>query len=156
MRGKKATKRNIEPDPKFNSINISKLINYVIKNGKKSVAQGIVYESFDIISEKTKQDPESIFEQAIKNVSPQLEVRSRRVGGANYQIPVEVRGDRKYNLACRWILTAARTRRGKKMAFKLAEEIISASKGEGAAIKKKEDTLRMAEANKAFAHFAWA
>jgi small subunit ribosomal protein S7 len=156
MRGKKAIKRNIEPDVKFSSINIAKLINYIMKGGKKSTAQSIVYDCFDIISEKTKQDPEAVFEQAIKNVSPQLEVRSKRVGGANYQIPVEVRGDRKYTLACRWILTAARARTGKKMASKLADELLAAAKGEGAAIKKKEDTLRMAEANKAFAHFAWA
>ena len=155
MRGKKATKRVIQPDVKFNSIAISKLINYVMKSGKKSVAEKIVYECFDIISQKTKQDPESVFEQAIKNVSPQLEVRSRRVGGANYQIPVEVRGDRKYTLACRWVLAGSRNQKGKKMAAKLADELISASKGEGFAIKKKEDTIRMAEANKAFAHFAW-
>ena len=122
--------------------------------GKKTTAQGIVYDCFDIISEKTKQDPLSVYEQAIKNISPQLEVRSRRVGGSNYQIPIEVRGDRKYTLACRWLLGAARARKGKKMAEKLADEILAAIKNEGSAIKKKEDTLRMAESNRAFAHFS--
>ncbi len=155
MRGKKVSKREIKPDPKFNSTNIAKLINYVMEGGKKSDAQKIVYDCFDIISEKTKQDPLSIYDQAIKNVSPQMEVRSRRVGGANYQIPVEVRGDRKYTLACRWILGATRARKGKRMAEKLADELILATKGEGSAMKKKEDTIRMAEANRAFAHFAW-
>ena len=154
MRGKRAPKRKIQPDPKFNSTSIAKLINYIMDRGKKSTAQGIVYDCFDILSEKTKQDPLSVYEQAIKNISPQLEVRSRRVGGANYQIPVEVRGDRKYTLACRWLLAGARARKGKKMAGKLADEILAATKNEGAAMKKKEDTIRMAESNRAFAHFA--
>lgn len=154
MRGKSAPKRKIEPDPKFNSLSIAKLINYIMDRGKKTTAQGIVYDCFDIISEKTKQDPLSVYEQAIKNISPQLEVRSRRVGGSNYQIPIEVRGDRKYTLACRWLLGAARARKGKKMAEKLADEILAAIKNEGSAIKKKEDTLRMAESNRAFAHFS--
>jgi small subunit ribosomal protein S7 len=154
MRGKQAPKRTIEPDPKFNSTSIAKLTNYIMERGKKSVAQNIIYKTLDIVSEKSKQDPLSLFDQAIKNVTPALEVRSRRVGGANYQIPVEVRGDRKYTLACRWLLAAARARKGKPMAAKLADELMAAAKGEGAAIKKKEDVLRMAESNRAFAHFA--
>ncbi|MBI2636747.1 MAG: 30S ribosomal protein S7 [Parcubacteria group bacterium] len=153
MRGKKAPRRVIAPDQKFNSTSIAKLINYVMQRGKKSTAQGIVYRMLDIVSQKSKQDPIAVYEQAIKNVSPQLEVRSRRVGGANYQIPVEVRGERKYTLACRWILAAANGRKGKAMHEKLADEILAAAKGEGAAIKKREDTSRMAEANRAFAHF---
>ncbi|MEK7189341.1 MAG: 30S ribosomal protein S7 [Patescibacteria group bacterium] len=153
MRGKKAPKRVIAPDQKFNSTNIAKLINYVMQRGKKSTAQAIVYQMLDVVSEKAKQDPLAVYEAAIKNVSPQLEVRSKRVGGANYQIPVEVRGDRKYTLACRWILAAAKSRKGKAMHLKLADEILAAAKGEGSAMKKKEDTLRMAEANRAFAHF---
>ena len=154
MRGKQAPKRIIAPDAKFNSVSIAKLINYIMKGGKKTTAQGIVYDCFDIIAEKTKQDPLSVYEHAIKNISPQLEIKSRRVGGANYQIPIEVRGERKYTLACRWLLIAARAHKGKRMAVKLADEILSATKNEGAAIKKKEDTVRMAEANRAFAHFA--
>ncbi|MDP1709860.1 MAG: 30S ribosomal protein S7 [Candidatus Komeilibacteria bacterium] len=154
MRGKRAPKRVIAPDPKFNSVTIAKLINYVMERGKKSVAQSIVYGAFDIISAKGKQDPIEIFEKAMKNVTPILEVRSRRVGGANYQVPVEVRGDRKLALAFRWLLGAASSRKGKPMAEKLAEELMAAAKNEGAAIKKREDVHRMAEANRAFAHFA--
>ena len=154
MRGKKAPKRIIAPDPKFNSVAIAKLINYVMERGKKSTAQAVVYDCFEIMSEKTKQDPMAIFDKAMKNVTPILEVRSRRVGGANYQVPIEVRGDRKLTLAYRWLLIAARDRKGKPMAEKLADELIAASKNEGTAIKKREDVHRMAEANRAFAHFA--
>lgn len=125
-----------------------------MRRGKKSVAARIVYHSFEIISAKTKQDPLAIFEKALKNVQPQIEVRSRRVGGANYQIPVEVRGERKNALAFRWLLTAARSRKGRPMAEKLAEELMSAAKGEGSAVKKRDDVHRMAEANRAFAHFS--
>jgi small subunit ribosomal protein S7 len=153
MRGKQAPKRVVAPDPKFNSTSIAKLINYVMREGKKSTAQRVVYSMLDMLSEKTKQDPISVYEHAIKNISPQLEVRSRRVGGANYQIPVEVRGERKYTLACRWLLAAAKARKGKPIHAKLADEIIAATKNEGSAMKKKEDTLRMAESNRAFAHF---
>ncbi|MDP6571289.1 MAG: 30S ribosomal protein S7 [Patescibacteria group bacterium] len=153
MRGKQAPKRTIHPDPKFNSTTIAKFINYVMRRGKKSTAQKVVYGMLDAISEKTKQDPLTVFDHAIKNISPQLEVKSRRVGGANYQIPIEVRGERKYTLACRWLLAAAKARKGKPMHAKLADEIIAATKNEGAAMKKKEDTLRMAESNRAFAHF---
>lgn len=154
MRGKRAPRRKIAPDPKFNSTNIGKFINYVMRRGKKTTAQSVVYGAFDIIAERTKQEPVAIFEKAVKNVSPILEVRSRRVGGANYQVPIEVRGDRKLALTFRWILLAARSRKGKPMAEKLAEELMAAAKGEGAAIKKREDVHRMAEANRAFAHFA--
>ena len=154
MRGKQAPKRIIRPDPKFNSTTIAKLVNYIMKRGKKTVAQAVVYGALEQIAAKTKQEPIAVFERALKNVTPILEVRSRRVGGSNYQVPVEVRGERKLALAFRWLLLAARARKGKPMAEKLAEELMAASKGEGTAIKKREDVHRMAEANRAFAHFA--
>jgi len=154
MRGKKAPKRHIDPDPRFHSTTIAKLINYVMDSGKKSIAQGIVYDAFDRISEKTKQDPVQVFETALKNVTPVLEVRSRRVGGSNFQVPIEVRGERRLALAFRWILIAARARKGKAMAHRLADELMAAANNEGAAIKKREDVHRMAESNRAFAHFA--
>ncbi|MEK7653246.1 MAG: 30S ribosomal protein S7 [Patescibacteria group bacterium] len=154
MRGKKAPVRAIEPDLKFNREDIAKFINYIMERGKKSVAQEIVYDAMDIISNKTKQDAISVFEQAIKNVSPTVEIRSKRVGGANYQVPVSVRSKRSFNLGCRWLIDAAKAKKGKKMAEKLAEEIINAFNNEGAAIKKKQDVYRMAEANRAFAHFS--
>src|ERR1700722_1981854 len=149
--------RNIAgPDMKFNSVRVEKFINSVMWDGKKSTARKVVYDSFDLIKEKTKtEDPLELFETAIRNVSPQVEIRSRRVGGANYQVPREVRPERKQALAFRWILTAARARKGMPMHRRLAEELIAASKNEGSAIKKREDTHRMADANKAFAHFAW-
>lgn len=143
-------------DIKFGSARVEKFINSVMWDGKKSTARKVVYDAFDIIKEKEKvENPVELFETAIRNVGPAMEIRSRRVGGANYQVPREVRAERKQALAFRWILLAARSAKGKPMAQKLAQEIISASKNEGSAIKKKEDTLRMAEANKAFAHFAW-
>lgn len=154
MRGKKAPKRKILPDPKYKSINIAKFVNYIMQKGKKSVAQNIVYGAFDILREKTKQDPLDIFNQAIKNASPVLEVKSRRIGGANYQIPFQVRGDRKLALAYRWIIEVARNKKGAPMEKKLAAEILAAYNNEGDAIKKKQDMHRMAEANRAFAHFA--
>ncbi|MBU1036903.1 30S ribosomal protein S7 [Patescibacteria group bacterium] len=155
MRGsKKATKRKIIPDPKFNNVRVAKFINYLMRRGKKTVAQKVVYKTFDIISNKTKGDPLEIFEQAIKNITPSLEVKGRRIGGANYQIPVVVGNNRKVILAYRWIINAAQVKKGKAMAEKLAEEILAASKNEGEAVKKKDDTHKMAEANKAFAHFA--
>ena len=154
MRGKGAPKRTISPDPKFNSLTIAKLVNYVMERGKKTTAQKVVYDAFDLMAEKTKQDPVAVFDRALKNVTPILEVRSRRVGGANYQVPVEVRGERKLALAFRWLLLAANTRRGAAMAEKLADELMAAARGEGTAIKKREDVHRMAEANRAFAHFA--
>ncbi|MFC1788005.1 30S ribosomal protein S7 [Patescibacteria group bacterium] len=154
MRGKQAPKRILLPDPKFGDIYVAKFINYVMEDGKKSVAQRIVYDALDIISEKTKQDALEVFNLAIKNVMPSLEVKSRRVGGANYQIPQPVRGERRYVLAYRWILAAARAKKGRPIAQKIAEELLAASKNEGDAMKKKTDVQKMAEANRAFAHFA--
>ena len=155
MRRKRKVKREIIPDPKYSNIQVAKFVNYVMRKGKKSTAQRIVYSAFDLIEKKHKQDPLAVFNTALQNAGPTLEVKSRRIGGATYQVPREVRGDRRMYLACSWILNAARSRKGKPMREKLAEELISASKNEGSAIKKKMDTHRMAEANKAFAHFAW-
>jgi len=155
MRSRKKTpKHRIAPDPKFGSVKIAKFVNYIMQDGKKSTAQKVVYKAFDIISEKTKSDPLEVFDKAIKNISPALEVRGRRIGGANYQIPVPVGNDRKLVLAYRWLITATSKKKGKSMAIKLAEELMAAANNEGDAIKKKEDTHRMAEANRAFAHFA--
>ena len=154
MRCKQAPKRELTPDPKYNNIYVTKLVNYIMYDGKKTTAQRVVYDAFEVIGEKTKENPLDVFERAIKNVMPSLEVKSRRVGGANYQVPISVRGDRRYVLSYRWIITAARTKKGRPMAQKLAEELISAANNEGEAIKKKQDVQRMAEANRAFAHFA--
>ncbi len=154
MRGKPVSKRKIQPDAKFNDADIAKFINYIMERGKKTVAQKIVYGCFEIIKEATKQDPRHVFNKAMKQVSPLLEIRGRRIGGANYQIPFQVRGERRFNLGSRWLITAARARKGKPMAEKLAAEIMDAAKGEGAAVKKRAEVHRMAEANKAFAHFA--
>lgn len=155
MRRKRNITREIAPDMKYGNVQIAKFINYVMRRGKKSTAQKVVYRTFDMIEKKYQQDPLVVFDTAIKNVSPMLEVKSRRVGGATYQVPREVRGPRKLALTYRWILGAARSKKGKPMHEKLAEELIAASKNEGVAIKKKLDTHRMAEANKAFAHFSW-
>jgi len=155
MRRKIKIKKINHPDSLYNNPLVGKFINCIMHQGKKSVAQSVVYKSFDIIKEKTKGSPIEIFEKAIKNVSPSLEVKSRRVGGANYQVPQPVRSDRKIQLAFRWIIKAAKTKKGKSMAEKLAEELMLAVNNEGAAIKKKLDTHRMAEANRAFAHFSW-
>lgn len=149
-----AKKIPVAPDYKYNNVIVGKFINCVMKQGKKSIAQKIVYDSFSIIEKKTKTDPLSIFDMALKNVSPRLEVKSARVGGANYQVPLQVRNERKNMLAIRWILNASRAQKGKSMSECLATELIAASKNEGAAIKKKQDTERMAQANRAFAHFA--
>ena len=154
MRGKTNFKRVIKADPKYDSLVIAKLINKIMKNGKKSIAQKIVYDAFDIISEKTKKDPLDVFDQAIKNVSPDVEVKSRRVGGANYQVPTYVSDDRKLTLAFRWTLEAARNKSGKPMCQKLAIELMDASENQGGAFKKKQDVYKMAQANRAFAHFA--
>ena len=141
---------------KYNSVRVEKFINSVMQSGKKSTARKVVYDALDIIKEKTKaENPVEVFETAIRNVGPAMEIRSRRVGGANYQVPREVRPERKQALAFRWILIAARGGKGKPMAEKLAGELMAAANNEGSAIKKRDDTLRMAEANKAFAHFAW-
>lgn len=154
MRGKPAPKRDISGDIKHNDQNIAKFINYIMERGKKTVAEKIVYDAFDIIKEQTKQDPRHIFNKAIKKVSPLVEVRGKRVGGANYQVPFQVRGERRFFLGCNWIIKAAQDRKGKAMAEKLATEILDASNGEGTAVKKREAVHRMAEANKAFAHFS--
>lgn len=154
MRGKPFPKRKIKPDCKYQSVDIAKFINYIMERGKKNVATKIVYQSFDVIKEKTKKDPIEIFNKAIENISPQIEVRSRRVGGANYQIPFPTNETRRFTLASRWIIEAARKRRGQSMTKKLAQELLEASENQGSAIKKREDVHRMAEANKAFAHFA--
>ena len=148
-------KREILPDPKYKSELVAKFINRVMQKGKRNLAQFILYEAFDIIHQKTKEDPLSIFQKAIEDVKPAVEVRSRRVGGSTYQIPTEVRFSRRTTLSIRWILTHAKQRGEKGMAAKLAGELIDASKGRGGAFKKKEDTHRMAEANKAFAHYRW-
>jgi small subunit ribosomal protein S7 len=154
-RRKKREKRIIVPDFVYNDLAVAKFINYVMRKGKKTIARKIVYGAFDIIKEKTKKDPVEIFEQAVKNATPLLEVKSKRIGGATYQVPREVKENRGFTLALRWIITAAKSKKGKPMAEKLAEELINAAKNEGSAIKKKEDTHKMAEANRAFAHFAW-
>jgi small subunit ribosomal protein S7 len=152
---KRYKKHQILPDPVYNDVLVSKLINYVMRKGKKTLARKIVYGAFDIVREKTKKDPLEIFKMAIENVGPSLELRPRRVGGATYQVPIEVPPERKIALAMRWIIMAAKMKKGKAMKEKLAEELIAASKNEGWAVKKKEDTHKMAEANRAFAHFAW-
>ncbi|OGY90411.1 MAG: 30S ribosomal protein S7 [Candidatus Komeilibacteria bacterium RIFCSPLOWO2_01_FULL_52_15] len=154
MRSKQAPHRSVKPDPKFGRVDIAKLINRIMRNGKKTVAQKIVYNAFKHVSNVTKQDPIDIFEKAMQNLTPNIEVKGRRVGGANYQVPVIVMGERKNILAHRWLLDAARSRKGKPMFLKLADELLAASKGEGDAMKKRDDVQRMAEANRAFAHFA--
>ncbi len=148
--------RNIvKPDINHNSMDVEKFINYVMWSGKKNTAREIVYAAFDYIKEKTKQEGIEIFKEAVKNTSPLIEVKSRRIGGANYQVPREVRAERQMQLSYRWLINAARSKKGEAMHKKLGDELIGASKGEGSAVKKREDTHRMAEANKAFAHFAW-
>lgn len=155
MARRKVEKRIIQPDPVYNNATVAKFINQVMREGKKTIARKIVYRAFDIVKEKTKKEPLEVFEQALNNAGPLVEVKSRRIGGATYQVPREVRGDRKITLAMRWILLGARSRRGKPMREKLAQELMDAAKNEGWAVKKKTDTHRMAEANRAFAHFAW-
>ena len=149
------SKREIKPDIKYNNVVVAKFINKLMRGGKKSLSARILYTSFDIIEERMKKSPLDVFEQAIDNASPVLEVKPRRVGGATYQIPMEVPPDRRFALAVRWLLQSARNRSGKSMAEKLANELMDAAQGTGAAIKKKDDTHRMAEANKAFAHYRW-
>jgi small subunit ribosomal protein S7 len=150
-----AEKREIIPDPKFHDIIVTKFMNSVMYEGKKSVAETIVYGAFDIIEQKTKQSPIEIFKSALENVAPAIEVRSRRVGGATYQVPVEVRNERRQALAIRWIITAARGRNDKTMVDRLSSELMDAANNRGNAVKKREDTHRMAEANRAFAHYRW-
>lgn len=147
-------KKFLKPDPKFGNLMLSRFINQIMRMGKKSTAQKIVYGALDIVSEKTKDDPLAIFDAAMRNVAPVLEVKGKRIGGANYQIAQEVRGDRREALAMRWIKEAAKSRGGKSMAEKLANELMDAANKEGGAMKKREDVHRMAESNRAFSHFA--
>jgi small subunit ribosomal protein S7 len=153
-RGKVARHRTL-PDAKFNSVLVQVMINKVMKDGKKSTAERIVYNAMDLIAQRTKEEPRQVFEQALRNAMPVLEVRPRRVGGATYQIPLEVRPARQTSLAMRWVLTAARGRSGRPMSDRLATELIDAYREQGTAIKKRDDTHRMAEANKAFVHYRW-
>jgi len=155
MRRKKKIKQVISPDPVYNNVIVAKFINQVMRCGKKTVARKIVYGAFDIIKTKTQKEPLEVFDMAFKNASPLLEVKSKRIGGATYQVPREVKGERKLTLAMRWIIQAAKSKKGKPMREKLAEELIAAANNTGEAVKKKENTHRMAEANRAFAHFAW-
>lgn len=155
MRKRQATKRDVLADPIYNSKVVTKLVNHIMKDGKKGTAQKIIYEAFDIVKEKTGEDAMVVFEKAMANIKPGLEVKSRRVGGANYQVPVEVKPERAQALAFRWLAQYARLRGGHSMAENLANEIIDASNGTGASVKKKDDTHKMAEANKAFAHYRW-
>lgn len=150
-----AEKREVLPDPKFGDIVVTKFMNSIMFEGKKSVAESIVYGAFDIIRGKTKGDPIEVFRQALDNVKPAVEVRSRRVGGATYQVPVEVRPDRRQALAIRWLIQAARARNEKTMVDRLSAELLDASNNRGSAVKKREDTHRMADANRAFSHYRW-
>lgn len=153
MRRAKPEKREILPDIRFNNINIQTMIQHVLKSGKKSVAAGLVYDAMDLIKERTEKNPMDVFDSALKNVSPVMEVRPRRVGGATYQVPMEVSSERRVTLAIRWILSAARDRSGKSFADKLASELIDAFNETGAAIRKRDETHKMAEANRAFSHY---
>lgn len=155
MRRRRAPKRNIIPDPRFHDLLVAKMINIVMERGKKSVAQKIVYKAFDILNEKTGKDPLEVFRQAVDNVRPLLETKSRRVGGATYQVPVSVRQDRGSTLALKWIRTFSRDRKGRPMHIKLAEEILDGYNKTGTAVKKREDVHKMAESNRAFAHYRW-
>ena len=151
----RAVRREINPDPKFGDVVLSKFMNNLMLQGKKSVAEAIVYGALDIIEGKTKSNPVGVFQQALDNVMPAIEVRSRRVGGATYQVPVEVRTDRRQALGIRWIIAAARERNEKTMVERLSAELLDASNNRGNAVKKREDTHRMAEANRAFSHYRW-
>lgn len=156
MRKKIKNRNKVKPDPVYKSDKVSRFINYVMLDGKKDVARSVVYGAFDVIKEKTKNpNPLEIFDMALKNAGPTTEVRSRRIGGANYQVPREVRPERRHQLAMRWIIDAARAKKGGQMHKFLANELIEASNNEGEAVRKKENTHKMAEANKAFAHFSW-
>ncbi len=155
MRKKRAEKRHIKPDPMHNDLLVAKFVNYMMWDGKKSTSRKMVYESFSLIEQKTKKPAIEVFKKAVDNVQPLIEVRSRRVGGATYQVPMEVRPERRIALALRWIRNYSRDRKEQTMAGKLSAELIAAANGEGAAVKKKDEVHRMAEANKAFAHFKW-
>lgn len=151
----KVIKRQIPPDPKYGSETVSKFVNRLMRGGKKATAESIIYDALDLASRQMKMEPLIVLDQAIKNATPLLQVKSRRVGGATYQVPVEVQPDRGQSLAMRWLLSFARERGGKSMAEKLAAEMVDAAQGQGATIKKRQDTHKMAEANKAFAHYRW-
>ena len=155
MRKRRAEKREVLNDPIYNSKIVTKLINSIMLDGKRGTAETILYDAFDIVKERTKKDPMEIFNKAYENIKPALEIRSRRVGGSNYQVPTEVRDERSQALALRWLVQYAKNRNGKGMAENLANEIIDASEGVGGSVKKREDTHKMAEANKAFAHYRW-
>ena len=155
MRKRRAVKRDVLADPIYNSKLVTKIINTIMKDGKKGIAQTIFYDAMNIVKEKTNSEPMEVLDKALENIMPQLEVKSRRVGGANYQVPIEVKADRKQALGIRWLINYARLRGGHSMAENLANEIIDASNNTGAAVKKREETHRMAEANKAFAHYRW-
>ncbi|MCL5006968.1 MAG: 30S ribosomal protein S7 [Patescibacteria group bacterium] len=155
MRRKRAEKRERKPDAIYSSVALSRFINYVMSDGEKNAAEKVVYSALKEIEKETKEKPIEVFEKALENVSPRVEVASRRIGGANYQVPREVRPERKFMLASRWIIEAARSKKGKPMARRLADELLAAYKNEGAAVKKKQDIHRMAESNRAFAHFSW-
>ncbi len=150
-----AEKREVNPDPKFGNIIITKFMNSIMYDGKKSIAEAIVYDAFDIIEQKMRSEPLPVFKQALDNVAPAIEVRSRRVGGATYQVPVEVRAERRQALAIRWIINAARGRNDKTMVDRLSAELMDAANNRGNAVKKREETHRMAEANRAFSHYRW-
>jgi small subunit ribosomal protein S7 len=154
-RRREVPKRQVMPDPQYGERLVGKFVNYLMKRGKRNIAESLLYKSFDIISEKTKEDPVKVFKKAMDNVKPVLEVRSRRVGGATYQVPIEVRPDRKVALAMRWLIGYSKQRSGKSMVEKLAGEILDAYNNRGASVKKREDVHKMAEANKAFAHYRW-
>ena len=155
MRKRRAVKRDVLPDPIYNSKVVTKLVNAIMLDGKKGTAQKILYEAFEIVEKQTGKNAMDVYTEAMKNISPALEVKSRRVGGSNYQVPMEVTDERAQTLALRWLVNYAKLRNGKGMAINLANEIIDAANGVGGAVKKREDTHRMAEANKAFAHYRW-
>ena len=154
-RRRRAERRRVIPDPKYHNMELAQFINKVMLNGKKTVAQKIVYNALDIASDEVRRPPQEVFEQAIRNTMPMVEVRSRRVGGATYQVPTEVRPERRLALSMRWIIQAARTRRGRPMAERLSIEFAEAARGQGSAVRRREDLYRMAEANRAFAHYRW-
>jgi small subunit ribosomal protein S7 len=156
MRRKRVYKREHKPDARYGRVDVGRFINYIMRDGKKSIAEKIVYKAFDLVKEKTGEDPVKVFEKAVANVSPMYEVVSRRIGGANYQIPIEVRPERKFVLGAKWIIESARSVKGKPMYEKLANELISAYKNEGTAVKKKQDMHKVAEANRAFTVFLTA
>jgi len=156
MRRKIKHKNEVLPDAVYNSVKVAKFTNYLMERGKKNAARKIMYDALNVIKEKAKvENPVEVFDGALRNTAPNMEVKSRRVGGANYQVPIEVRPERKTSLSMKWIIEASRSKKGKPMAEKLADEIIAASKNEGEAVRKRENTHKMAEANKAFAHFSW-